>query len=212
MIHAYSKYYVDDAQKHLGVMLDYMVNHLGHDIEDAFEWFVGTGVGVLFGTGDSNFISGMSGTELARHVMDEASVSYPDERPELASDHSAEYWTGWMTAYYQWYRNTDFEDIQEAVGISNIRDMYRVYHEMDISKAVEHIDRLRESENDNNLRRLRVNAGLTQKELADLSEIPVRTIQQYEQGQKNINKAQAEYVIRMAMILKCRPEELLEAV
>ena len=212
MIRAYSKYYIDVAQRHLGDMLDYMVNHLGHDIEDAFEWFVGTGIGESFGNGDSRLILGMSGIELARCVMDEAGVPYDEENPEMSHDYSPEYWTGWVTAYYQWIRNTDFEDIQEAVGIINVRKMYKVYHEMDISQAVEQMDRLRESDRGKNLRRIRINAGLTQKELAELSEIPVRTIQQYEQGQKNINKAQAEYVIRIAKVLKCSPEELLEAV
>ena len=39
---------------------------------------------------------------------------------------------------------------------------------------------------------------MSQKELANKTEIPLRTIQQYEQKQKNINKAQAEYLIRLS--------------
>lgn len=61
-----------------------------------------------------------------------------------------------------------------------------------------------------NLKLLRHQAGLTQKQLADLSGIPLRTIQQYEQRRKNINKAQAEYLIMLARSLSCEAEDLLE--
>ena len=43
-----------------------------------------------------------------------------------------------------------------------------------------------------------------------LTDIPIKTIQQYEQRQKNINKAQAEYVIRLSNVLNCKPQDLLE--
>lgn len=42
-----------------------------------------------------------------------------------------------------------------------------------------------------NLKTLCPNAGLSQSELAEISDIPVRTIQQYEQKQKNSNAAKA---------------------
>ncbi|MBO6138482.1 MAG: helix-turn-helix transcriptional regulator [Agathobacter sp.] len=51
---------------------------------------------------------------------------------------------------------------------------------------------------------------LSQKELAEKADVPLRTIQQYEQKQKNINHARADYVIRLAKALYCRPEDLLE--
>ena len=53
---------------------------------------------------------------------------------------------------------------------------------------------------------------LTQKELADASGVPIRTIQQYEQRQKDINKAQAKYLVMLARILCCDMEDLLEKV
>ena len=40
--------------------------------------------------------------------------------------------------------------------------------------------------------------------------IAIKTIQQYEQGRKDINKAQAEYVIKLAQVLCCNPVDLLE--
>ena len=60
------------------------------------------------------------------------------------------------------------------------------------------------------LKLLRKEAGLSQRELSELTDIPIKTIQQYEQRQKNINKAQAEYVIRLSNVLNCKPQDLLE--
>lgn len=46
--------------------------------------------------------------------------------------------------------------------------------------------------------------------IAERSGVPLRTLQQYEQRQKNINRASAEYVIALARVLGCMPEELME--
>ena len=65
---------------------------------------------------------------------------------------------------------------------------------------------------DTNLKTLRVKSGLSQRELSEISGVPLRTIQQYEQRQKNINKAQAEYLILLAQALCCKPADLLEKI
>lgn len=59
-----------------------------------------------------------------------------------------------------------------------------------------------------NLKTLRLNAGLSQSELAEISDIPVRTIQQYEQKQKNINAAKAETVVKLAKAQNTSVEKL----
>lgn len=61
-----------------------------------------------------------------------------------------------------------------------------------------------------NLKLFRQNAGLSQRELAEQSGVPLRTIQQYEQRQKNINKAQAEYLVMLSRALCCVVEDLME--
>ena len=52
----------------------------------------------------------------------------------------------------------------------------------------------------------RQNAGLSQKELAEVVGIPLRTIQQYEQWKKSINKAQVQYLIALSKVLKRCPK------
>lgn len=59
---------------------------------------------------------------------------------------------------------------------------------------------------------MRTLAGLSQSELAGQADVPVRTIQQYEQRQKDINKAQAETLLRLARALNCNVEDLMEKV
>jgi transcriptional regulator with XRE-family HTH domain len=61
-----------------------------------------------------------------------------------------------------------------------------------------------------NLKNNRIAYGLTQKQLADRSRIDIRMIQQYEQGARDINKAQALTVYRLSEALGCTVKDILE--
>lgn len=63
-----------------------------------------------------------------------------------------------------------------------------------------------------NLQKIRKNKGLTQAQLSELSGVSLRMIQYYEQGYKDINKAQAIVLYQLAQVLECTIEELLEKV
>ena len=60
------------------------------------------------------------------------------------------------------------------------------------------------------LKENRERTGLTQKELSERSGVNIRTIQDYEQGRKLINKAQGLSLYRLANALNVTMEELLE--
>ena len=62
----------------------------------------------------------------------------------------------------------------------------------------------------NKLKKNRKRAGLTQKELSERSGVNIRTIQDYEQGRKFINKAQGLSLYHLANALNVTMEELLE--
>ena len=87
--------------------------------------------------------------------------------------------------------------------------MYPKYHEMDISQFVDRINELSDARKRQMFKRLRKYAGLSQKELADKTGVPLRTIQQYEQGQKNLAHARADVVVRLSKALYCNIEDLL---
>lgn len=213
MIHAYDKSYLSSAQKNLARMLDYMVNDLKHSLETVWQWFLMSRTSHRFEQGDCSVLSGMSGVELARMVLQESGQPIPDIRPSYAYDRSPEYWTGWAIAYYQWDTGLHFDEIERAVHITDIRLLYTPYHEMDIRQFVDKMNELyHDSSPDTNLKALRTLSGFTQAELAEQTNIPLRTIQQYEQRQKNINKAQAETLLRLSRVLNCSVEDLMEKV
>ena len=61
-----------------------------------------------------------------------------------------------------------------------------------------------------NLQKIRKLSGLSQSKLSELANVNLSMIQFYEQGFKDINKAEALTVYKLAQALNCRMEELLE--
>lgn len=57
------------------------------------------------------------------------------------------------------------------------------------------------------LKRLRAYAGLSQRQLADMADVPIRQIQLFEQGQRDIQKTQGNTLIRLARILHASPDK-----
>lgn len=60
------------------------------------------------------------------------------------------------------------------------------------------------------LQQKRKAAGLSQRQLADRVGMSVRTLQYYEQGALDFNKAAVETVYRLAAVLGCSMEDLLD--
>ena len=211
MMHAYDKTYLDKARTALGRMLDFAVYDLHYDIDKFFELFLTSGMATRFETGDFTVLVGMSGVELAYEVLELSGIYSPRITPNYTMNRSEEYWTGWALAYYQWKTALHFSEIVRYIPIKDIMALYSPYHEMDIRHFVDKMNELyRAAKPDTNLKLLRKKAGLTQQELAEQSGVPLRTLQQYEQRQKDINKAQAGYLVMLAKVLCCRMEDILE--
>lgn len=211
MIHAYDKIYLDKARTALGRMLDFAVYDLNYDIAAFFELFIKTGISARFETGDFTLLAGMSGVELAYKVLEQSGTELPRITPNYTINRSEEYWTGWALAYYQWETSMSFAEIVQYIPIKDIIALYSPYHEMDIRQFVDKMNALyKAAKPETNLKLLRKISGLSQRELAEQSGVPLRTIQQYEQRRKDINKAQAEYLVMFAKALCCNVEELIE--
>lgn len=211
MIHAYDKVYLDKARTVLGRMLDFAVYDLRIDLTEFFNLFISSGIAARFEQGDYAVITGMSGVELAYKVLEESAIEVTRIKPHYTADRSAEYWAGWALAYYQWVTSLKFSEIIRFAPIEMILSLYTPYHEMDVRQFCDKMNELYHSANpETKLKRLRKSAGLSQRELAEQSGVPIRTIQQYEQRQKSINKAQAEYLVMLARVLCCDVEALLE--
>lgn len=62
-----------------------------------------------------------------------------------------------------------------------------------------------------NLKRIRENKNITQKELSERSGVNIQMVAKYEQGVKDINKAQGNTLLALATALECKIEELLDS-
>lgn len=62
----------------------------------------------------------------------------------------------------------------------------------------------------NKLKEIRTQQGLSQSLLSKSSGVSLRMLQKYEQGDRDLNKAQAETVYKLAKALNCRMEELID--
>ena len=153
----------------------------------------------------------MSGAELAKAIIRK---TYREKTiPELryGDGLSPEYWAGWALAEYQWFSGRRFKDIFEHVKLSKIVLMYPVYHEMDISKFIEEMEaQCAQLLQETRLKRLRESRGLSQSELAEASGVKLRNIQMYEQRVNDIDKAQVHTVYKLARVIGCNVEDLLE--
>ena len=211
MTRAYSELYLSDAKKTLGAMFDYAVNDCGYDIDFFASLFLGSGCAKQFETGNAAYISGMSGVELARKVIEYA---YPGEKTAAdtqPSNKSPEYWAGWALADYQWYSAYRFSDIFDRIRMSGLVKMYTVYHEMDIRQFYDTVDNLMKAPaGETKLRKTREAKGLSQSELANLSGVNLRSIQMYEQRNNDIDKAQGQTLYKLSAVLGCNIEDLLE--
>lgn len=207
MIHAYDRNYLGRAQTLMGVMFHVAVYDLGNSLERFYDRFLFSRISSYFEAGDSSILGGLSGVELALEILDD------DTRDDYLPvfDRSSEYWCGWALAYFQWYSDIRFIQINKYIPIKEIHEMYNPYHEMDISQFCDHMIALYNSRKQySNLKMKRLESRLSQSELSRLSEVPVRTIQQYEQRQKKINNAGAETIMKLARVLNCSASDLLE--
>lgn len=211
MTRAYDKLYLDKARTALGRMLDYATHDLHYTLEAFFALFLSTDVATRLEYGDFTVTVGRSGVELAWEVLDQTGEKTERKKPRYDQGRSEEFWTGWALAYYQWATALSFANINRYVPITEVRALYSPYHEMDIRQFVDKMDELyRQAKPETNLKLRRKELNLSQWQLSELSDVPVRTIQQYEQRQKNINKAQVEYLVTLSRVLGCGIEDLLE--
>lgn len=210
-MHAYPYDYLSTAQRIMGDMLDFAVNTCEMDVEQYFDLFLISDVSRQFQSGNPAYIAGKTGCELVKEVIAEAGLGTVCYEDEMYVDKTPEYWAGWALAYYQWETSRAFVRINKAVPVNRIVAMYPVYHEMDICHFVDTMNELWDTYyKETNLKRIRKLVGLSQSELAELSGVPLRQIQLFEQRQRDINRTRAIDVVKLGRVLGCDAEELLQ--
>lgn len=211
MTRAYREMYLSKAQSALGDAFDYAVNACKIPGEDFVKLFITSTISHRMENGEPSVLAGKSGIEIASDVVLETTGKSPVAEPVEAFSRSREYWIGWVVAYYQWYSARSYSEIFKALSFDELQNMYYTLHEADISKFADIADeRLRDHFKDTNLKRIRTAYGCTQAALAKESGVMLRSIQMYEQRRKDINKASAETLYRIAKTLGCTIEDLIE--
>ena len=206
---AYDEEYVTLAQRVMGDMLDYAVNTLNYELQNFYRMFLISGIARQFEIGNPAYVAGRNGCEVAKEVIVLSGLDMLEAEDLMYLDKSPEYWTGWALAYYQWKSGQSFRQIDHAVSIDTVCAMYDPLHEADIEKFVYIMNEKLKQQDVSRLRRLRTYAKLSQRQLAEAADVPVRQIQLFEQGERDINKTQGMTLLKLSWVLKCRPEELL---
>ena len=207
---AYNEMYLFDAMRNLGEMTEYAYHACGADIDHAFKCFVISGFADRFGQGDPRVVSGVSGTELYISVMEKCGVTkeWPDALVRYDTD--GYYWTGYIMAMFQWRTGLSFRHILNVISSEDLMKMYPALHTASDDRAVDSIEEVfKQRSLVSRLQTYRKLAGLTQAGLAEAAGVNIRTLQQYEIGDKDLRKASADKVISMAKVLHCRPEDMV---
>lgn len=211
MTYAYQEIYLSKAQSVLGDAFDYAVNTCGILGDDFVKLFIVSSVSKRMENGEPAYLAGKSGIEIVLEIVAETKGKELQIKPQEHFGRSKEYWIGWAVAYYQWYSSRKYHDIFKVISFEDLQKMYYTLHEADITKFVGIVDsKIKEYFPETNLKRIRAIYGLTQAELSKRSGVSLRSIQMYEQRNKNINKASVDTIYNLAKSLGCTMEDLIE--
>ena len=211
MIHAYDEQYLNDAMCNLGEAFDFAANVCQVEPDDFLSMMISTGIAFQFERGVPKYVSGMSGTELALEVLRKSGI--PAENAMVRTEYSCspEYWTGWITACFQWHTGRSFQNILESLSMREVLRLYPILHEVSEDRAIDALNRAILGKSlPTRLQSRRKDCGITQRELSEKSGVNLRTIQQYEHRSKDINKAAGATLRALAIALSCQIEDLLE--
>ena len=211
MIHAYDEMFLNSAMTNLGVMFDFAVNDLHINGNDYADMFAASTICRRLENGEPKYLIGMSGAELALDIIEETTGVAPIVTIEDQYDRTPDHWCGWAVCYYQWLKSMRYREIFRIASYDEISAMYPLMHEADVTKFADEMDKRRAKLlPETNLKRIRTAYGCSQSELARMSGVSLRSIQMYEQRNKDINKGQSETILKLARSLGCRIEDLLE--
>lgn len=203
MIHAYNEQFLEIIQRKVAVMFELAVLEENIEIDPFAQKFASSSVGHALEVADPVYALGKSANELLALILGNEPLNI-----ETGSYASPEYWVGWVLAYAQWYFNKPYAAIIAAIPCSKILDNYFPYHEMDIMHSMDLIAKYLKPVCP--LKQIRQKRGISQTQLSNLSNVPLRTIKAYEQGTVDIAKAQAETLYSLAQTLNCSIEELIK--
>jgi len=202
-MNAYNKIYLDDASHNFGVMIDCAVNTIGCPASQFWHRFLASSISTRFSMGAIDIIVGHSGVELALMVMNETGRKINSCDTEISIS-SKEYWAGITLARYQWSSGLSFKELNSrGLGLERTIDMFNPFHEADQTIFEQTADEIiGKNISDNSwLKKVRKANGITQKELAIRSGVPIRLVRAYEQDKIKLSHAEYDTVVNLRKAL-----------
>lgn len=215
-MHPYPEELLEGVMSTLGKAFEFADKHLPGGLESFYDLFVNSAAARTLDGPDAQPKLGSSGIELVLSVCETSTPGGLDtmlmnERRRPKELHERAKWCGKMLAYHQWDTASSLRTIAMYLSLADLYELYeteRIASARVVSLKITETYAVRNTPT--RLRYYRAEAGLTQANLAKISGVSLRSIQQYEQRKKNINHAQARYVLGLAQALSCQMEDLLE--
>ncbi|WP_307739405.1 helix-turn-helix domain-containing protein [uncultured Parolsenella sp.] len=225
--HPYDELYLEQAMNTMGKAVDFSESCLPGGTRRFLEAFYDSEVAASFSPPSPAPDVGVSGIELVLRVCGGAEpeglgalLQSASSLPQAGSHEKR--WLGKAIARYQWESGVSFREMGTFLTLEDLEaERHTLVSDGDgddwerLCQDLEHLrlERTRrggDAEAATRLGRLRADAGLTQAQLSRLSGVSLRSIQQYEQRAKDVNRAQARSVFALARVLGCAMEDLLE--
>ena len=212
MTAAYNKIYLDDAIDCLGEALEYVSNACQINTNIFMDMFIASGIATRFEDGEPAIVSGTSGSELVRKVVEGCglNISFP---PALIDYENAsfEFCCGQLLAYIQWYSGKRFSDILKNISLDDLEDYVQKFVETNMDGKEQIAKEILSGFNESvRIQTLRKRCGYSQRQLAEAAHVNIRTLQQYEIKSMDINKAAASTVLELSRTMGCTIEDLME--
>jgi DNA-binding transcriptional regulator YiaG len=131
--------------------------------------------------------------------LDKAKFYYTPSNMCDREDYLGDDWDAYVKKYNE-YKTS----IQDATSLEELAEVLNRYTDI-FDNGTEY-----KVINHSNLKTHRTASGLSQSQLSAASDVNLQMIQKYEMGVKDINKAQAGTLLKLAKTLNCTIEDLLE--
>ena len=203
-IQTYNDLYLHYVAENLGVMFEHAVN-IGINPTIFWNTFINSNVAKQIEKGNPKYLT-CSALDYLNEIY--AGKRNIPEKEDINKD--MYYWAGWILAQYQHKKGYSFYKINNNLPIEKVLDLYSTLHEADVTKFYDVADTYFKKQEITNIKKIRQANGLSQRELAKKAGVELRSIQMYEQRNKDINKASVETLYRLSKVFGCSIEDLME--
>lgn len=203
-IKSYNILYLDDVSTSIGIMFE-QANNLNINPIIFWNTFINSNVAKEIEKGNPKYLNSSGLDYLNEIYKDKKRISKKENIKR-----NQYYWAGWVLTHLQYKTNYSFYKINEYLPIEEVLRLYPTLHESDISKFFDVSLTYFKKDHITNLKKIREAKGISQNELSKLANVDIRSIQMYEQRRNDINKAQTITLYRLAKVLGCNIEDLLE--